>query len=167
VSRLGSALLVALLVAGCGSSSEKQQQPAEPAQTPGAAEAPKPASPVAPTPTPPPAAAPAQMPPPAVPAGNLRGTPEAGKLLYAQYCATCHGATGHGDGPAAAGLNPKPANHTDHVFMATLSDQHLYQVISKGGASVGKSAMMAPWGGVINDAGIKDLIGYLRQLSGT
>ena len=39
--------------------------------------------------------------------------------------------------------------------MASLSDQHLYQVISKGGASVGKSPMMAPWGGVINEQGIK------------
>src|SRR5262249_32135923 len=92
---------------------------------------------------------------------------EAGKALYAQYCTTCHGATGHGDGPVAATLNPKPANHADHVFMAGLTDQHLYQVISKGGASVGKSPMMAPWGGVINDQGIKDLIAYLRQLSST
>ena len=49
--------------------------------------------------------------------------------------------------------------------MASLSDQRLYQVISKGGASVGKSPMMAPWGGVINEQGINDLIASLRRLS--
>ncbi|HXZ84778.1 MAG TPA: cytochrome c [Myxococcota bacterium] len=145
-----AALLVAASVLACGG----EQKPAPPA-----------ASAPAPAPAPaPPAAAPA---PPAAPAGNLRGSADAGKMLYAQYCTSCHGATGHGDGPVASTLNPKPANHTDHQFMATLSDEHLYQVISKGGASVGKSPMMAPWGGVINDQGIKDLIAYLRQLSST
>jgi mono/diheme cytochrome c family protein len=29
---------------------------------------------------------------------------------YAQYCADCHGATGQGDGPSAAGLTPNPTN---------------------------------------------------------
>ena len=33
-----------------------------------------------------------------------------GAQLYAQQCAGCHGADGYGDGPAAAGLNPSPAN---------------------------------------------------------
>ena len=116
-----------------------------------------PATPAPPTPATPPASV--------VPSGNLRGDAQSGGRIYAQYCASCHGPTGHGDGPVAGTLNPKPANHSDHVFMASLSDQHLYQVISKGGASVGKSPMMAPWGGVINEQGIKDLIAFLRRLS--
>lgn len=33
-----------------------------------------------------------------------------GKAIYAQSCATCHGADGKGDGPGGAGLNPKPRN---------------------------------------------------------
>jgi len=36
----------------------------------------------------------------------------AGKALYASNCVTCHGADGQGNGPAAAGLNPKPRNFT-------------------------------------------------------
>jgi mono/diheme cytochrome c family protein len=153
MSRGLSALLLAALLSACGGEEK-------PAPTPLPAPAPAPVSPQ-------PASAAVPHPDAAAPAGNLRGDPEAGKALYAQYCATCHGATGHGDGPVAATLNPKPANHADHVFMAGLTDPHLYQVISKGGASVGKSPMMAPWGGVINDQGIKDLIAYLRQLSST
>jgi high-affinity iron transporter len=32
--------------------------------------------------------------------------------LYLRYCAECHGETGHGDGPAAASLQPPPADLT-------------------------------------------------------
>lgn len=35
-----------------------------------------------------------------------------GKTLFAAQCVACHGASGQGDGPAAAGLNPKPRNFT-------------------------------------------------------
>ena len=35
-----------------------------------------------------------------------------GKKLYGQLCGVCHGDKGKGDGIAAAGLNPKPADHT-------------------------------------------------------
>jgi mono/diheme cytochrome c family protein len=35
-----------------------------------------------------------------------------GNKLYAQNCATCHGAEGLGNGPAAGALNPKPRNFT-------------------------------------------------------
>jgi mono/diheme cytochrome c family protein len=157
MSRALSALCLAALLAACGGGEKPAAPPPEASAAPSA---PAPVSP-------PPASAGVPHPDAAAPAGNLRGDAEAGKALYAQYCATCHGASGHGDGPVAATLNPKPANHADHVFMAGLTDQHLYQVISKGGASVGKSPMMAPWGGVIKDQGIKDLIAYLRQLSST
>jgi mono/diheme cytochrome c family protein len=154
LTRALAVLAVAALLLACGD---------QKSNAPPAAPTPTPPSAPAPTPAPPPAAAPAST----VPSGNLRGNADAGKALYQQYCATCHGASGHGDGPVAATLNPRPANHADHVFMAGLTDAHLYQVIAKGGASVGKSPMMAPWGGVINDQGIRDLIAYLRELSST
>jgi len=46
----------------------------------------------------------------------LKPTPELlahGKTVYQINCASCHGATGHGDGPAATALNPKPRNFTE------------------------------------------------------
>jgi len=52
--------------------------------------------------------------------------------LYAQQCAACHGPTGHGDGPAAASLNPKPIAFTDAQRAAQRSPLALYQVISQG-----------------------------------
>ena len=33
-----------------------------------------------------------------------------GKVLFEQNCVACHGPEGHGDGPAAKGLNPPPRN---------------------------------------------------------
>ncbi len=33
-----------------------------------------------------------------------------GRNLFKTYCIACHGPEGRGDGPAAAGLNPKPPN---------------------------------------------------------
>jgi putative copper resistance protein D len=35
-----------------------------------------------------------------------------GLRLYSEHCAVCHGAEGYGDGPAAAGLRPRPADLT-------------------------------------------------------
>jgi len=35
-----------------------------------------------------------------------------GKNLYARNCVVCHGDKGKGDGIAAAGLSPKPADHS-------------------------------------------------------
>lgn len=38
-----------------------------------------------------------------------------GQDLYMQYCQTCHGAQGRGDGPGAAGLTPPPADLRQHI----------------------------------------------------
>ncbi len=98
---------------------------------------------------------------------DLRGDADADAQLYATYCASCHGAGGKADGPVAATLEPPPANHTDAAYIGSLSDEYLCAVISRGGAALGKSPQMAPWGGVVNDEGIRDLIAFIRRLSGT
>lgn len=38
---------------------------------------------------------------------------ERGKALFAEHCATCHGATGHGDTQRAASLTPRPPDFHD------------------------------------------------------
>lgn len=57
---------------------------------------------------------------------------ERGKVLYAQLCASCHGATGAGDGPASVGLDPPPIDFTDRSRADERSVLALYQVISQG-----------------------------------
>jgi len=55
-----------------------------------------------------------------------------GAALYAQQCAACHGAQGRGDGPAAKGLDPRPANFHDAERMAQRSLYGLYSTITLG-----------------------------------
>jgi mono/diheme cytochrome c family protein len=89
---------------------------------------------------------------------------EQGKKLYGQFCSTCHGQSGKGDGPGAAALNPKPRDHTDKEYMSKMSDEEMMKVIKNGGASIGKSPLMPPWGASLKDDQIQDVIAYIRTL---
>ena len=84
-----------------------------------------------------------------------------GKTLYREYCAQCHGFTGKGDGPAASGLEPKPAIHANMPF-EKLPMEYLYNVINHGGVAVGKSPNMPYWGLTIGQQGVADVIAYLK-----
>jgi mono/diheme cytochrome c family protein len=54
-----------------------------------------------------------------------------GAAVYAANCALCHGASGRGDGPAAAGLPVRPADLTEpHLFAHTPGD--LFWWVSHG-----------------------------------
>ena len=88
-----------------------------------------------------------------------------GKATYNQFCVTCHGTAGKGDGPGAAALTPKPRNFTDKAYMGKLQDDYLVDVIKKGGAAVGKSALMPPWGAALKDDDVKNVVAFLRSLA--
>lgn len=55
-----------------------------------------------------------------------------GAALFAAQCALCHGATGHGDGPAGKSLHPKPSDFHDSERMAQRSLYSLYSTITLG-----------------------------------
>ena len=84
-----------------------------------------------------------------------------GKVIYKEYCAQCHGFTGKGDGPAASGLEPKPAIHANIPFEKMPTD-YLYNVINHGGAAMGKSPSMPYWGLTIGQLGVADVMAYLK-----
>lgn len=91
------------------------------------------------------------------------GDPAKGMEIFQANCAACHGPEGKGNGPAAAALNPKPRNLSDAEYVSTLSNEHLVKVITEGGASVGKSPMMAAWGGILSENDILNVIAYVRK----
>jgi len=70
----------------------------------------------------------------------------AAATLYAAQCASCHGAAGRGDGPAAKALSPPPANFHDRGRMAQRSVFGLYTTISLG----------VPGTGMVGFAGLSD-----------
>jgi len=62
--------------------------------------------------------------------------------IFSTRCTPCHGPSGHGDGPASAGLNPKPRNFSDPTWQASVDDAHIQKIIQYGGSAVGKSPAM-------------------------
>lgn len=63
-----------------------------------------------------------------------------GEVLYQQSCASCHGATGHGDGPAAAKLDPPPVDFHDLSRARQRSVYGLYDTITLGVAGTGMAS---------------------------
>ena len=55
-----------------------------------------------------------------------------GAALYAEQCASCHGAAGLGDGPAARGMEPPPANFHDRDRMAGRGLFEVYNTVTLG-----------------------------------
>jgi copper transport protein len=83
---------------------------------------------------------------------------EAGQRLYAQRCASCHGPSGRGNGPLAAGLRPPPADLVLHVPLH--ADQDLFEIIHDGIAGTA----MAPFGGHMTEEEIWHTVNYLKTL---
>lgn len=102
----------------------------------------------------------------------MAGNAAAGKALYdgKGACASCHGATGAGDGAAAAALNPKPTDFVAGAFRLdtdgdgkTGTDTDIANVIRNGGGKYGGNVAM-PGRADFSDAEIADLIAYIRSL---
>ena len=118
------------------------------------------------------AAVPAAPKPPAAdqPAGANSATAHKetlarGKQMYAQYCASCHGDAGKGDGPGGANLAVKPQDLSVGAVMNPLPDQFLHRIIADGPQSVGLSALMPPFRPQLGDRQISEIIAYIRTLA--
>ncbi len=79
-----------------------------------------------------------------------------GKETYANYCASCHGASAKGDGPAAGSLKPKPTNLK--AMSGGLPDGDFAWKIANGRGA------MPGWQGVLNENQIWDLVNFIQDL---
>lgn len=89
----------------------------------------------------------------------------AGKEIYEQYCALCHGPEGKGDGSLSANLDPKPRNHTDGAYMNALSHDHLLNIVGGGGGAAGLSPIMPAWKDILSAQQIQDVVAFVRTLA--
>jgi len=89
---------------------------------------------------------------------------DAGKALYEQRCAPCHGPDGKANTPTAKALQPPPRDHTDGAYMNALSNEHLFRVIKEGGPAVGKSPIMPPQIDLKDDQ-LQNLVAFIRMLA--
>lgn len=85
-----------------------------------------------------------------------------GRGIFERSCTPCHGVNADGNGPAAAGLNPKPANFRDGVRLASHSDAYLFMRISSGK----HDTAMPAFGGVLSEDDRWAILRYLRSLPG-
>ena len=88
---------------------------------------------------------------------------------YQSLCATCHGADGKGDGPAASAYNPKPRNFVEKTWKSGLGKdkERIFKVIKLGVAGAGypdlKNVAMTPWGGVLSDEEITQMVQVVQS----
>jgi mono/diheme cytochrome c family protein len=100
---------------------------------------------------------------PALAAGEIA----AGKALYAQYCAACHGANLEGQPdwrvPLANGLYPAPP-HDDSGHTWHHADDLLLQIVREGGTR-GPTAMPG-FGAQLSDDQIRATLTYIKSTWG-
>ena len=87
-----------------------------------------------------------------------------GKDIFKHYCQTCHGETGAGDGFNAFNLDPRPKDLSDAALQKKKSDAELADTIRRGGAGVGLSALMPPWGHTLSSRQIDEVVLAVRAL---
>jgi len=84
--------------------------------------------------------------------------------VWAQRCATCHGAAGKGDGEAAVRLDPRPRDLTDPAWQKARDDASIGRTILEGGAAIGRSSLMPPHPDLAPRKA--ELVAWVRSLSG-
>jgi high-affinity iron transporter len=85
--------------------------------------------------------------------------PVRGATVYQQACASCHGATGKGDGASAAGLEPSAADFTDAFHARYYSDAGRVRIIEQGSPGTA----MAGFASQLDQGRILDVYAYVRQ----
>lgn len=95
-----------------------------------------------------------------LPAVRAAGDAERGEELYLRYCRGCHGEDGRG---GAHTFMPHVSRLTQKGYIDLLPDEYLYQVITEGGAFVGKSSYMPAWKSTLSDRDVNDVIAHIRK----
>jgi mono/diheme cytochrome c family protein len=85
-----------------------------------------------------------------------------GREVYTTYCETCHGETGHGDGPAGLRLVPRPADLRIHTAPGVHTDGELFYWVSYGFPN---SAMPA-WKDTLTEEQRWSVLNYARATFG-
>ena len=84
----------------------------------------------------------------------------AGQKLYDKSCASCHGATGKGDGKMGAEMDPKPSDIVDADWKHGSSDGEIFAVLRDGIKNTGMRSYKAK----MTEHEIWDVINSVRSI---
>jgi mono/diheme cytochrome c family protein len=88
-----------------------------------------------------------------------------GKRIFYTQCVWCH-ADATPAGPSnRSNVTPIPPLMNDGAALNHESDATLKNMIALGGSALGKSAMMPPYGRMLSEEEIADLIAYIRVIA--
>lgn len=83
-----------------------------------------------------------------------------GARVFKNNCASCHGATGQGDGTAAATIIPKPRNFTKDPLKYGESPDQIAHTVTEGIANT----QMAAWKATLNEKAIRAVAAFVHQI---
>ena len=86
-----------------------------------------------------------------------------GKSIFAKSCASCHGATGLGDGPAGTNLNPRPPAIGTLEHMKGVTPALTYRIVSVGIAGT----PMVGYAGTLTPEQRWNVVAYINSLRTT
>jgi len=88
-----------------------------------------------------------------------------GKRIFYTQCVWCH-ADATPAGPSnRSNLNPMPVLMNDGATLNHESDEYLENIIALGGNAVSKSAMMPPYGQMLTQQEIQQVVAYTRAIA--
>jgi mono/diheme cytochrome c family protein len=88
-----------------------------------------------------------------------------GKRIFYQQCVWCH-ADATPAGPSnRSNLTPVPPLLNDGATLNAESDEYMQNIITLGGAAMGKSAMMPPYGRTLSAQEIHSVIAFARAIA--
>jgi mono/diheme cytochrome c family protein len=88
-----------------------------------------------------------------------------GQHVFYQYCVWCHADSSPAGPSNRANLTPTPALMNDGAKLNGLSDEYLRNIITLGGAAMGKSPMMPALGKTLSQEEIRDVIAFARAIA--
>ena len=91
----------------------------------------------------------------------------AGRKIFEEVCAACHGPTGRADptNPTVQALDPKPADLSDPLFNSREPAEDWEIVVTHGGPALGLSAAMPAQQGALSEEDIRNVVAYAKTLA--
>lgn len=95
-------------------------------------------------------------------AGAVDTASNLGQTRFEEVCASCHGLSGEGDGPAGVALNPRPRNFSTEDFKFGDSFDEVKNTVQKGSEGTG----MIGYESILSEEEIDAVSTYVLKLRG-